>query len=508
MRYFLLGVLLLGQLLTQNATAQTPLGQPTLDEQKVQVWCATARFVYEDNGRPNLKNTLACGGTLKEFERSIRADSQRVFSALYQPLEGRGTIYKGLGSNPSRLQKLKTEIINRLKSSPARRASTARMARLATLETALTNYVDNGTPIVSQAEETTNAADLEGEEMATDNPADAGLAEAGVAQQPEPAQGSSEGLMSKLFAPLAFVLALLSLVLYALMRRNLAVFQQELATRMTTRQDEIMASRPAPAPSSTPAVAPMQTISPELQLEVERLVQQRVAAELAKRELLTEKPTAPVIVPEPVAPVPLVPLTAAMPVATVVPAPAVAPLAAEVVTEVPATPTAIETPAPLTEIPAPPVVLPLGSPATALREEFESVVPPTPVAESAPEPAEAPAPQPEEALVSVTTMRYAKASANGTLNEADFTDELQPDSVYVIYQDSQWPALATFQVSMEPAVQTYLLQIAPPELLADACEYEPPTGPVSEILTLEEGVLRKVAGVWQVEQKAVVQFEG
>jgi hypothetical protein len=504
MKYFLLGALLLGQLLTLNATAQTPLGQPTLDEQKVQVWCATARFVYEDNGRPNLKNTLKCGGTLKEFERSIRADSQRVFSALYQPLEGRGAIYKGLGSNPSRLQKLKTEIINRLKSSPARRASTARMARLSTLETALTNYVDNGTPISSQAEEATEATgDLEGEEMATDNPTDAGLA--GVGQQPEPAQGSGEGLMSKLFAPLAFVLALLSLVLYALMRRNLAVFQQELATRMTTRQDEIMASRPAPVASSTPAAAPVQTIPPELQLEVELLVQQRVAAELAKRELLTEKPAALVATPEPVAPISQAPLTVATPVATVVPAPAVAPIMPEVATETLTTPTAIEAPAPLTEIPAPPVVLPLGSPATALREEFESVVPPVPATELETEPAAA---QPEEPVVSVTTMRYAKASANGKLDEADFTDELLADSVYEIYQDSQWPALATFQVSMEPAVQTYLLQIAPPELLADACEYEPPTGPVSEILTLEEGVLRKVAGVWQVEQKAVVQFEG
>jgi hypothetical protein len=506
MKYFLLGALLLGQLLTLNATAQTPLGQPTLDEQKVQVWCATARFVYEDNGRPNLKNTLKCGGTLKEFERSIRADSQRVFSALYQPLEGRGAIYKGLGSNPSRLQKLKTEIINRLKSSPARRASTARMARLATLETALTNYVDNGTPISSQAEEATEATgDLEGEEMATDNPTDAGLAEAGVAQQPEPAQGSGEGLMSKLFAPLAFVLALLSLVLYALMRRNLAVFQQELATRMTTRQDEIMASRPAPAAPSISTAAPVQTISPELQLEVELLVQQRVAAELAKRELLTEKPAALVATPEPVAPIPQAPLTVATPVATVVPAPAVAPVTPEVATETPAAATAVEAPTPLTEIPAPPVVLPLGSPATALREEFESVVPPVPATELETEPA---AVQPEEPVVSMTTMRYAKASVNGKLDEADFTDELQADSVYEIYQDSQWPALATFQVSMEPAVQTYLLQIAPPELLADACEYEAPTGPVSEILTLEEGVLRKVDGVWQVEQKAVVQFEG
>ena len=38
--------------------AQTPLGQPSLDEAKVQIWCATVRFVYDDAGRPNLKSTV------------------------------------------------------------------------------------------------------------------------------------------------------------------------------------------------------------------------------------------------------------------------------------------------------------------------------------------------------------------------------------------------------------------------------------------------------------------
>ncbi|WP_375435911.1 hypothetical protein [uncultured Hymenobacter sp.] len=469
--------------------AQTPLGQPSFDEQKVQVWCATAKFVYEDNGRPNLKSTLRCGGPLKEFENSIKADSQRVFSALYQPLEGRGTIYRGLGSNPSRLQKLKTEIISRLKSSPARRASPARMQRLAALETALTNYVENGTPIGEQPEEepaeTLDTA-AETDEAAAAETGNAGLDEAGIARPTESARGAGESWINKIFGPLALIMALLSLVLYVLMRRNMALFQQELIGRMTQRQDEIMASRSTPVAAS-PAVP--QHLSPELQRQVEQLVLQRVAEELAKRE----QPVAPVV---PSVPAPEPPRVVALPVTVVAPAPTLPAPTPEVAAPTLTSTTTLETPVPMTEVPGPPAVIPVGSPATALREDFESVVPPVHLPDSA------------AATPSETVVRYGKASLNGVFRDEDFTEELQDDSVYEVFLDPQWPELASFQVSPEPAVQTYLLQNAPPDLLAVACEYEQPTGPVTQIITVEEGILRKVEGVWQVEQKAVVQFEG
>ncbi|MDF7814482.1 hypothetical protein [Hymenobacter sp. YC55] len=471
--------------------AQTPLGQPSFDEQKVQVWCATAKFVYEDNGRPNLKSTLRCGGSLKEFENSIRADSQRVFSALYQPLEVRGTIYRGLGSNPSRLQKLKTEIISRLKSSPARRANPARMQRLATLETALTNYVENGTPIGDQPEEETaealdTAADTD--EAAAVESGDAGLDEAGVARPTEATRATGESWINKFFGPLALIMALLSLVLYVLMRRNMAVFQKELIGRMTQRQDEIMASRPAPVAAAAPAVA--QQLTPELQRQVEELVLQRVEAELAKREV--PAPSAPVPAP----PTPEPPRVTALPVTIVAPAPPPLLQELEAAAPAPAISSIQDTPIPMTEVAGPPVVIPVGSPATALREDFESVVPPVHLPDSGT------VASPE------TIIRFGKAPLSGVFRDEDFTDELQDDTVYEIFLDPQWPELASFQVSPEPAVQTYLLQSAPPDLLAAACEYEQPTGPVAQIITLEEGILRRVEGVWQVEQKAVVQFEG
>ncbi|OGX83441.1 hypothetical protein BEN47_03915 [Hymenobacter lapidarius] len=108
------------------ASAQTPLGQPSLDESKVQIWCATVRFVYDDAGRPNLKSSVRCeGGNLDALAASIRPDSLRVYSVLYQPIEGRGSVYQGKKDNPARLAALSKAIISKLKGSPARRRDPA-----------------------------------------------------------------------------------------------------------------------------------------------------------------------------------------------------------------------------------------------------------------------------------------------------------------------------------------------------------------------------------------------
>ena len=54
--------------------AQTPLGQPSLDESKVQMWCATVRFVYDDAGRPNLKSTVRCEAGNLDALRALVAE--------------------------------------------------------------------------------------------------------------------------------------------------------------------------------------------------------------------------------------------------------------------------------------------------------------------------------------------------------------------------------------------------------------------------------------------------
>jgi hypothetical protein len=140
-------VLAAGLLGPLAARAQTPLGQPSLDESKVQIWCATARYVYADAGRPQLQRTLRCeGGNLQALAASLRPDSLRIYSVLYAPIEGKGKIYKGLKDNPARLAALTKAIISKLKSSPARQRDPARLANLQTLEKKLTDYVQTGLP--------------------------------------------------------------------------------------------------------------------------------------------------------------------------------------------------------------------------------------------------------------------------------------------------------------------------------------------------------------------------
>ena len=486
-------------LLAVGSHAQTPLGKPTLDEQKVQVWCATARFVYEDTGRPNLKNSLQCGSSLKAFENSIKPDSQRVYSALYQPLEGRGTMYQGLGSDPSRLQKLTTEIINRLKSSPARRANPARMQRLATLETALSNYVQNGTPIGDLAAAESATPDVtDTTNLDAVNPevsGDAGLSEAGVAvPQAAASTGAGESLMNKFFGPLALILSLLSLVLYALMRKSLGEFQKEMSARIDRRREEISALQSAPATGGSSKPADRLTAA-QLR-EVENLVQQRVEEQMKKlrgSQGSNTSTTSPAQRPatassKPMPPAP--PVSQPAPVAAPAPQPTapaepVAPAAAAVYSA-PMQPTEV------------PVVLPVpaGPVPASLHEDFDNLAPPV----------QLPAPEPYVTPTPMNHARYVKVPVNGAFNEYDLTDEPQHDSIYEIRLNPQQPETATFRVTSNSAVHAYAIQSAQYSL-REACAYQPPTGPVSRIVNEKDGALRKVAGNWQIEQKAAIRFE-
>ncbi|MFD2785842.1 hypothetical protein [Hymenobacter rubripertinctus] len=464
-------------LLAAGSHAQTAPGQPTLDEQKVQVWCAAVRYVYDDNGRGNLTDKLNCGGSLKAFENSIKADSQKVYSLLYQPLEGRGTMYKGLGSNDSRLQKLTSEIVAKLKSSAARRADPARMQRLTTLETALNSYVNSGTPIGNLAgaepapETLDTTADLD--ESSAAAPADAGPAEAGLGGNAPAASGVGESVMDKLFAPLALILGLLALVLFWLLNRKV----NALADRVGRHRTDIDAVKMGGGPAAATAAA--DHLTPAQRREVEKLVTQRVAEALDQNR---RQPTG---------------LTTSAPVAAASrPTPPAAP--EKRVAEVPVK---------LSEVPAPPAATPAGSPTASPRDEFESLVPPVQLPSAAPA---APEPEPMAAPVEpagpAQFTRYVKVPVNGAFSEYDLSDEPQHDSIYELHFDPQWPELATFNVTPNPAIHAYAIQSAQYSL-REACRYQQPSSPVTRIVTDEEGVLRKVAGSWQIEQKAAIRFE-
>lgn len=314
-RFLLFVALALSLLAAQPARAQTPPGQPSLDEAKVQVWCATARFVYDDAGRPGLKSTVRCAGAnLPALAASLRPDSLRIYSVLYQPIEGRGAIYQDKKTNPTRLGALVKAIVQKLKSSPARRRNPARLARLQALETALTNYVAHGTPPgdVPAAMVPTTA-----DTTATANDGDPGPAEAAEAQAVRDANpgamlppgaaapSATASLLDRFAAPLALILSILSLVLYVMLRISLGQWRRqqrretlsathaaaaaktaaeqaaaavaEAAARVKRAEALVLAG----APGESPAPAPPNHLTPAQRLEVERLVSQRVDEEMA-----------------------------------------------------------------------------------------------------------------------------------------------------------------------------------------------------------------------------------
>ena len=310
-RHFsLLLALPLGLLAARPAPAQTPLGQPSLDEAKVQIWCATARFVYDDAGRPGLKRTVRCAGAdLPALAASLRPDSLRVYSVLYQPIEGRGVIYQGKKGTPAQLGALVKAIVQQLKASPAR------LARLQALETALTNYVAHGTPpgdvpaaMVPTTADTAATAD-------NGDPGPAETAEAQAVRDANPgamlppdaaAPSATASLLDRFAAPLALILGILSLVLYVMLRISLGQWRRQqrretlsaahaaagaktaaeqataavadAAARVKRAEALVLA---AGAPGESPAPPPASELLTHTQrLEVERLVSQRVDEEM------------------------------------------------------------------------------------------------------------------------------------------------------------------------------------------------------------------------------------
>ena len=244
------------------ARAQTPLGQPSLDESKVQVWCAAARFVYEDAGRPNLKRSLHCEGNLAGLAASLRPDSLRIYSLLYLPIEGKGKIYKGLKDNPARVAALVKAVVSKLRASPARQRDPARLARLQILEKRLSDYVQTGLPPGNSRDDDAPATDTSAH--ATTGPAEAAEASASgtVAASPPASAAPAEPLLNRLFAPLALILSILSLVLFALLRASMGRELRQMR-RMTSLASEL---------------------SPAQQRQVEELVVRRIAEALSQRE--------------------------------------------------------------------------------------------------------------------------------------------------------------------------------------------------------------------------------
>lgn len=97
-------------------------------------------------------------------------------------------------------------------------------------------------------------------------------------------------------------------------------------------------------------------------------------------------------------------------------------------------------------------------------------------------------------------------SADGTFAEQAFTDNPKKDSVFEIEMYEDVPNKAFFSLLPYPEIVKSALQ-NPKEYLDTCCLYTDDPSGKNTIILLEEGMLRKQEGKWQVYEKARVRFE-
>ncbi|MDZ4838815.1 MAG: hypothetical protein SGJ04_02290 [Bacteroidota bacterium] len=102
--------------------------------------------------------------------------------------------------------------------------------------------------------------------------------------------------------------------------------------------------------------------------------------------------------------------------------------------------------------------------------------------------------------------RYAPAHPNGSINEAELSNEPSPNSVYELEMFPQNPDRAFFYLLSYPEV--IKKAIKEPEVYLQAyCDYSTDPQNSRTIYILEEGIMKKSADNWQVFQKSKISFQ-
>lgn len=100
---------------------------------RTRIWCETARFIYEDNGADSLLASINCQ-SIETLKTSIASTDERLGALRLLNSVDKPAIYAGFTSTEASLQKLVTEVVARLKSSPVRRADPARLSSVDSLQ--------------------------------------------------------------------------------------------------------------------------------------------------------------------------------------------------------------------------------------------------------------------------------------------------------------------------------------------------------------------------------------
>lgn len=279
---YLYGFCLAGGLFLQlDAPAQEISDSLHYRQAKLNIWCETIRFVYQDYGADSLNENLNCR-SWESFHRGLEANHLQVKS-FFQSIE-KPAIYDGYTTYDAKLIKLTNEISRKLKSSSSRIADAARLEKVDSLQDHLL-LIAATTPEVSEPGESISAPDTQ-EDGIQNNQEAVLMSSEEETTLPVEEENTMEWIE---IAQWAFML-LLSAGLILLWVKN-SKLEKELNQRMKRRKQEISAisrlkSNAAPPPPGleNPAWLTKEEVQKIIVAEIEKLRQQQKLARQQQAE--------------------------------------------------------------------------------------------------------------------------------------------------------------------------------------------------------------------------------
>ena len=148
-----------------SSFAQAPLDSVQYQQAKLEIWCETAQFIYQDYEADSLLEGLNCQ-SWEQFRQSLRPNHLETY-AFFEAIE-KPSIYAGYTSVEAKLAKLVEEISKKLKASSSRRGNAVRLQSVDQLQQELASIAANPVAPIENSPEVSSAepeeADLSQEE--------------------------------------------------------------------------------------------------------------------------------------------------------------------------------------------------------------------------------------------------------------------------------------------------------------------------------------------------------
>lgn len=273
-------VMAAGLFLNFSGHAQGVTDSLQFRQEKLRIWCRTIEFVYQDYGADSLIEDLDCS-SWEAFQQSINSNELQV-NSFFQAIE-KPSIYAGYTTYDAKLQKLRDEIVRKLKSSPGRIAEPARLKKVDSLQEALLYVASAPAPPKERREPEEKTAEADSQKNNVYNDQEALLT--GSQQENTTLTTDEENTMDWTEIAQWALLLLLFAGLFLLWAKNRRL-ESELDQRMKRRKQEISAvtrlseslspvpGRDQPVPAGPPSLTKAE-VQRLIHAEIDKLRQQQ-----------------------------------------------------------------------------------------------------------------------------------------------------------------------------------------------------------------------------------------